>query len=266
MLFTKQNGKGGCLSASSLLLCSFQPYKTWRNAPRCTHVIGLLGERYNAVGIWGRREDTLNEVLVAFRALSKHVLGQQEYRCSLWLFVGNTIRYFLRYPGFPGRVTLTFQPSLSGQVVIPTVFASSHLGEGSWGSSESCETVQSLLCNYYIEDCKVFSLVRDLTCDAGWSGWQLASFSADVWYLALQWYVWNSLGEKYTANLAGCWGRSSSLSPALAHTFSWLCLHVVHSPCSSGDPVLLRCKNPVTGSFQVLRYWKVLVSLFNTKT
>lgn len=42
----------------------------------------------------------------------------------------------------------------------------------------TCEMVQSVLCNYYIKASEVFDLIRDLTCDAGWSGWQLASFKS----------------------------------------------------------------------------------------
>ena len=78
--------------------------------------------------------------------------------------------------------------------------------------------------------------------------------------------VWNALGSKSTANLADCCGGNSSLSPVLTHTFCCPFLHVVRSPCSSGDPVLQHCKNPVTGGFQVLKYWKELICLVNTKT
>jgi len=46
--------------------------------------------------------------------------------------------------------------------------------KGAKAAVGSREMVQLLLHNYYIKDCKIFALIRDLTCDAGWSGWQLA--------------------------------------------------------------------------------------------
>lgn len=165
------------------------------------------------------------------------LLGQlsSRSRCSLWWLFTKGSRTF---PGSPEQ-------------------------KGPEAAASSRGMVQSLLCNYYINDCEVFALIRDLT---RWSGWQLASFYAGVWYLALFIKVCMKCpGGK--SHLAGCWcSRSSSLSPALAHTSSCPCLHVLRSPYSSGDPILQPWKSPVTGGIQILKCWKELISSFNTKT